>query len=175
MLYFAYGSNMSVLRLHARVSSANPLDTAMLTGHSLQFHKVGKDASGKCDAHETGVFSDKVIGIIYELDDRDKSLLDGIEGLGCGYDEKEVTIVASDGQQLKAMVYVATHIDPSLKPYHWYKEHVLRGAKEHNLPPDYIQAIDAIQSVPDPDGDRHNHEISIYLQGKTIDECYLET
>jgi hypothetical protein len=103
------------------------------------------------------------MGTVYELDTGDKSLLDRIEDLGNGYDEKEVVIVTSDGQKLEAMIYVARNIDPFLKPYHWYKEHVLRGAKENDLPTDYIQAISAIESVPDPDMGRHARETSIYL------------
>jgi hypothetical protein len=34
--------------------------------------------------------------------------------------------------------YFATHIDSSLKPYHWYKEHVLRGVKENGFPVDCL-------------------------------------
>jgi len=37
------------------------------------------------------------------------------------------------------ITYFATDIEKSVIPYHWYKQHVLRGALEHNLPRDYIK------------------------------------
>jgi hypothetical protein len=49
-----------------------------------------------------------------------------------------------------------------MKPFHWYKEHVVRGAKEHNLPAEYIKTIEAVESVPDPDPKNHGKELSIY-------------
>ena len=45
-------------------------------------------------------------------------------------------------------MYFANEIDPKKKPYHWYKEQVVQGAKEHGLPEGYIKKIlptDAIQ------------------------------
>ncbi|WP_372836144.1 SufD family Fe-S cluster assembly protein, partial [Pontibacterium sp.] len=45
MYYFAYGSNMSLKRLQARVPSAMPLCSATLTRYQLRFHKSGKDLS----------------------------------------------------------------------------------------------------------------------------------
>lgn len=53
MKYFAYGSNMSLLRLWQRVPSAVRIGVFTLQGHQLRFHKLGKDGSGKCDAYQT--------------------------------------------------------------------------------------------------------------------------
>ena len=39
---------------------------------------------------------------------------------------------------------------------------MLRGAREHGLPEDYITAIEEIQAVPDSDQCRHEKELSIY-------------
>lgn len=47
--YFAYGSNMSFKRLKKRVKSAKPKGRGVLRCHRLEFHKVSKDRSGKCD------------------------------------------------------------------------------------------------------------------------------
>ena len=49
LLYFAYGSNMSSVRLRARVNSAQPLGVARLPGHRLRWHMHSLDGSGKCD------------------------------------------------------------------------------------------------------------------------------
>jgi hypothetical protein len=53
-------------------------------------------------------------------------------------------------------------LDPALQPYHWYKEHVLRGAVENHLAAAYIQAIEEISSIVDPDRKRDASELLIY-------------
>ena len=92
----------------------------------------------------------------------EKLELDGWEGLNKGYQERTVSVYTPNGEILEAVMYFATHIGSSLKPYGWYKEHVLRGAREHGLPEKYIAAIQDIKAVPDPDQRRHVKELSIY-------------
>lgn len=162
MLYFSYGSNMSSLRLRARASSARFIDTAILHGHELRFHKKSLDGSAKCDAYETENTDDYVIGVVFEIAVSDKPVLDRYEGLGYGYEEKTVSLQTPANGNVIAHTYYATHIDPSLSPYHWYKHHVVSGAKEHKLPLKYVQGIDMVASITDPEPDRHELEMSIY-------------
>ncbi len=165
MLYFAYGSNMSSKRLRSRVSSAKMQCIATLTEHQLQFHKRSKkDGSGKCDAFYTGHSTDRVMGIVFEMEAKDKGPLDEAEGLGKGYEEKTVTVKDSSGGSIQAFTYYATDIDPFVKPYHWYKNHVLIGAREHQLPTDYIQLIESVESIDDPLPNRHERELQIYKE-----------
>lgn len=162
LLYFAYGSNMSTPRLIARTPSAKALFVARLDNHKLQFHKRSHDGSGKCDIEITNNPVDVVHGVIFELILSEKIILDKIEGLGNGYDEMTVSVSTHQGESITAVCYSATDIDPSLKPYHWYKEHVLRGAREHGLPGEYIQAIGAVESIADPEPENHEKELLIY-------------
>jgi gamma-glutamylcyclotransferase len=162
ILYFAYGSNMSTRRLVARVPSARAVAVAMLRGHRLAFHKIGKDGSAKCDVANTGDSNDVVYGVVFALPLSEKAMLDGIEGLGYGYAEKEIVVLSESGEEFKAVTYYATNIDDMLIPVDWYVEHVLRGAREHGLPPDYISGIEAIESTPDPEN--YKNEMAIYLQ-----------
>ncbi len=162
--YFAYGSNMATHRLLQRLPGARHIDIGILTRHQLSFRK--KDDAGlsaKCDIELTGDAGDEVIGIIYNISNADKQTLDQIEGLGRGYDEKLVEIRTPLGQVLSAVTYYAIEIDHSLIPYHWYKQHVLRGAIEHGLPVEYISKIESIESQEDPDQQRSHRELSIYL------------
>ncbi len=164
MLYFSYGSNMSRKRLSDRVQSARFIAVAMLSKHELKFHKISKkDGSGKCDISETGNPDDIVIGVAYDIDESEKPELDKKEGLHYGYEEKTVEVTSVEGELLSAITYYAKNIDSSLKPYHWYKEHVVRGAKENGLPEHYIQIISSIESMDDPNLDRHEEEIKIYF------------
>ena len=162
LLYFAYGSNMSTRRLASRVASARAIAVARLPAHALRFHKQGRDGSAKCDACYTGSERDVVHGVVFGIAVDEKPLLDEQEGLGNGYEEKTARVTGVQGEHLQVVTYVATRIDASLRPLHWYKEHVLRGAVEHRLPEDYIAAIRAIESCADPDPGNHDHELSIY-------------
>ncbi|PXX92397.1 hypothetical protein DIT71_04145 [Marinobacter vulgaris] len=163
MFCFCYGSNMSQRRLQARVPSARFVTVAQLHAHRLRFHKAAMDGSAKCDAAETEDPQDRVIGVVYEIADNEKPDLDRHEALGRGYDEKHVELVTGEGY-LRAWMYFATRINTSLKPFHWYKDHVLIGARENGLPADYIAQIEAVESINDPRYKRHERELAIYGQ-----------
>lgn len=152
---------MSSRRLIDRVPSATFISIAKLKEHRLQFHKKSKDGSGKCNAEYTSNPNDCVIGVVLEISASEKDALDRKEGLG--YEDKTVSVLMENGEQIEVVTYYATKIDATLKPYHWYKEHVLRGAKENNLPTVYISMIEKTESLPDPKPDRHKQELSIYL------------
>lgn len=163
MYYFAYGSNMSIKRLRSRARSASKVGIGFLEMHLLKFHKVGRiDGSAKCDACETGVPGHRVHGVVFDIAGRDKPVLAREEGVGCGYAEKVVSIMLNDGTTIEAFTYYATIIDPALRPFDWYAEHVIIGARESELPEDYIQYIESIECDKDPDDERRERELSIY-------------
>ena len=162
MHYFAYGSNMSLQRLRARVPSAQPLGTYRLQAHELRFHKVGRDGSGKCDAFHTSDPEHIVMGVLFDIDQFEKAHLDQVEGVGAGYAEKQVYLLGTRGPEVVAFTYVATRIDCFLKPFTWYKHHVLTGARESLLPGEYIRAIERVESVRDRDKVREAAEYAIH-------------
>ena len=141
-LYFAYGSNMSSERLRARTPSAISVGRARLPDHVLRWHKLGRDGSGKCDIEPTDACGETVWGVLYQVDLADKEALDAVEGLGVGYDEYAVR-VQTDNDVRDALAYKGRpdKVDPDLRPRAWYKAHVLRGAREHELPAAYIDRI----------------------------------
>ena len=161
MLCFTYGSNMSRARLQARVPSARFMGVATLKKHRLRFHKKANDGSAKCDAEKTGNPQDQVIGVIYEIADDEKPDLDRHEALGFGYEQKLVELETAWGHA-QAWMYYATRLSSTLKPYDWYKKHVLVGARENGLPADYIAGIEAIEARDDPDTGRSQRELAIY-------------
>lgn len=109
--------------------------------------------SGKCDVEATARKGDFVWGVLFELDAADKPTLDRAEGLGNGYVEQRVEI-ATDRGSVKALAYIATAKDSSVRPYHWYKALVIAGAREHGLPREYVQLLEDVPSVADPDHER---------------------
>jgi putative ATP-dependent endonuclease of OLD family len=154
---FAYGSNMSSTRLRARVPSARVIGRAALHGYQLVWDKVGTDGSGKCDVVASGAPDAVVHGVVYAIAQSEKPALDRAEGLGNGYDERQV-VIEVNGTPHVATMYYATRKDAALKPYSWYKAHVLAGASEHELPPAYITALEAAEAMQDPDASRHELE-----------------
>lgn len=163
MLYFSYGSNMSSRRLRQRVPSARFVTVATLHQHELRFHKMGTDGSGKCDAHQTDNGMHAVMGVVFDIDSAEKAALDKIEGVGCGYETKATKVIATSGAGIEAFTYYATAIDSELKPYAWYKQHVILGAQEHALPAGYIdECIAAIETVVDLQLERQMRELAIY-------------
>ena len=155
MYYFAYGSNMPTERFRDRVPSCKFITVAVLKSHILRFHKRSrKDGSGKCNAYYTGTESDEVIGVVFDIEPTERAALDIVEGLGRGYHEKTVCVETTDGV-IRAFMYEAdnTAIDDALKPFTWYKKLVVQGAREHGLPEDYIQQIEAVPADGDPGGE----------------------
>ena len=152
---FAYGSNMLTDRIRKRCPSAYALGVAELHGYELQWHKRSQDGSGKCDVVKANTPSAIVYGVLYEMPMSEKPALDAAEGLGKGYDEKNAE-VSFKGATRTISVYYATDIDPTLKPYTWYKAFVVAGAKEHEIPATYIERLVATDAMEDPNPERHN-------------------
>ena len=161
MLYFAYGSNLSIQRLHQRIDAAF-LFQAYLTHHDLRFHKVGQDGSAKCDVYETGLKEDRTYGVVYRVSLHQRSILDRYEGLGQGYDLKSVEVNNLNCEAISVQTYVATDIDPGMMPFCWYRHHVIHGATDFKLPFEYCRKLQQIQCVVDSNQKRHRLEMSVY-------------
>ena len=156
MQYFAYGSNLSTRRLRdpARAPSAVALGVASAPGFVMRFHKIGTDGSGKCTLIPTGDDADAVYGVLYEFADSDADGVDREEGVHLGgYARCSVRLRLPNGDTSEAMTYIAgePYIDPVCLPFDWYRDLVVAGAREHRLPPAYIQELERTPAVPDPD------------------------
>ncbi len=160
--YFAFGSNLSSARLLQRLPLAEIHGVATLAGHRLCWRKNDRGQSGKCDIHPTGERADRVYGVVYRVSIDDRFTLDEIESHGFGYERREVAVRTLAGRELDAFTYYALDIDHSQQPFHWYKEHVLRGALEHDFPLHYVEEIRATPSIDDHDLERARRELSIY-------------
>jgi len=160
-LTFAYGSNMLTSRLRDRCPSAEAQGVATLHGYELHWHKHSIDGSGKCDVVRVDDAAAVVYGVLFSIARSEKSDLDRAEGLGRGYDEKQVDVSCCKGATHRAQLYVATKQDRLLKPYTWYKAMVVAGAREHGLPPDYMAQLEAVPAVEDADAERHTKNMEL--------------
>lgn len=164
MLIFAYGSNMNINRLTLRVPSAKKVANVFLTGYKLVCNKVSKkDGSAKANIEKSDIATDIVWGILFEIDSNEKPLLDIAEGLGKGYNEDCLTFADETDLKYVAQVYIAdsNSINNSLVAYDWYREFIITGAIQNQLPADYILQLQSIPFIPDPDEERRIKHFSI--------------
>lgn len=167
--YFAYGSNMSVKRIQARVPSAQKMGVYFITEHQLNFAMHGFDDSGKCDAHHTQNPNHKVYGVVYKMDARERYLLDIAENVAeGGYAIKNCLLQHESQPAIQGFLYYAKRLQQHLKPYDWYKHHVHFGAQEAGLPQAYIaQYIEAVDAIEDADHSRKQQQLAIYDEQPT--------
>ena len=147
-------------RIELRLGGCELTGVVTLSGYALRFHKRGRDGSGKCNAHQTGLSTDSLYGVVYRLTSVQRDMLDEFEGPG--YTSENVSVRSRSGL-LTAYAYVARseHVEANLQPFGWYKSIVLAGARAYALPAHYIENIAAVASLPDPDPDRHSHHLAM--------------
>lgn len=144
--YFAYGSNMSSDHLRSRIASTEIIGPAFVKDWRMVFNKRSKDGSGKANLVESP--GDITWGVLYEINSSDKNRLDEIEG---GYESVYIQAQQPDGNIIEALTYVSKKLTNDTRPYSWYKELVLSGAREHNLPQDYIAYLEGFPVKPGND------------------------
>jgi AIG2-like family len=162
----AYGSNMLMARMIARAPCACLLGPAILERFSMRWNKRSKDGPGKCSIEETGHGEDVVWGVLYALVREHKKKLDDFEGLGRGYGERVVTVIAH-GRPLRVSAYYATSVDLNVRPYDWYRDLVVAGAREHGLPPEYIKMLETVPVIEDLDERRAVREREVLRACRT--------
>lgn len=161
MRYAAYGSNLHPLRLGKRVPSAKFVAATTLPGWNLEFHKRGRDGSGKCNIVAA---EQSVLFALFDIDANDRPMLDAAEGLNLGY--QEMTIDAGDFGRCFCYVASNTHIDDKLKPFSWYKELVIVGLEHHQASTEYLHRVRSIEHITDDDGTRHCENMAIVAKAR---------
>jgi gamma-glutamylcyclotransferase len=152
---------MSAPRLADRINSFRHMVNSYLDGYQLTFDKVSKDGSGKCDCKCTGEPANRVWGVLFAIDAGSLAALDKYEDAGRTYERQGIQVSTGQGV-VAAVTYFATKTEPGLTPYHWYKYHVLYGARAAQLPPDYIAAIERVAAKEDLDAVRTAENLAVY-------------
>ncbi|AOT09617.1 gamma-glutamylcyclotransferase family protein [Pseudoalteromonas luteoviolacea] len=158
-LYFAYGSNLSSLRLKARLPHVRLVGSAILYGYRLTFDMLSTDGSAKCNIVQ-GAHEDIVYGAVYALTQSEISRLDAIEG--ARYARVQLDVAMHSANTAAVYCYVANTFVSNELPFEWYTNHVLVGAQEHGFPEFYIENIRAQKSTKDVDKSKHASELDIY-------------
>ena len=151
MLYFAYGSNLDPVQIAERCPGHRVVGLAVLPDHRLVFPRFSADWGGGV-ASVALAHGERVWGVLYELTDSDLASLDGYEGWRAAGDQHNhydretvmVELVRPDDtsvpRRLRVVTYVARISNPTA-PSRRYLETILRGARHHRLPEDYVERL----------------------------------
>jgi gamma-glutamylcyclotransferase len=153
--YFAFGSNMLTERLRARCPSAHPIGTGYAQGYRVRFSKRSDDGSGK--ATLVWAAGHNAFGVLFTIAATDVAALDKAEGKGYRRDDVFEISHFPMGHRLTAATYHArpAAIHEGLRPYDWYLDLIVAGARQHELPQEYVEMLSAFPAQTDPDPRRH--------------------
>lgn len=130
--------------MHGRVASARTLGAHLLEGFRFTLDKPGRDGSAK--ANLCPQIGGHVWGTVYRLDSADWAKLDACEP---GYARLRVRLRAGDTER-EAGAYRSTHSCDDPVAFQWYKRLIVEGAREHALPSEWIEFLEALPARPDP-------------------------
>lgn len=155
MFTFAYGSNMDSEQMTDRCPSERKVCIAKMGGHRLAFTRTSKKWNGGV-ADVLPSAGDEVWGVVYELSAGDLRRLDEYEGYKEGRPEsknaynRQERVVLREGDTanaLTAWVYLATPQPGTHRPSLEYLRHIIKGAKENELPAPYLSKLEHLEKV----------------------------
>jgi gamma-glutamylcyclotransferase (GGCT)/AIG2-like uncharacterized protein YtfP len=157
VLYYAYGSNLDPVQMIERCPDAHVVGLGALHDHRLAFPRFSSGweggTAGVVPAHGATVW-----GVLFEVNEKGLLDLDRYEGCrGPGdpdnaYDREQLTVELTrpdDGsipRRVRAWAYVAREANPS-PPSRRYLDTILRGARHHRLPEEYVAALAATEAA----------------------------
>jgi cation transport regulator ChaC len=148
--YFAYGSNMDpdtfVGRRRMRPLDAHP---TVLDGWALCFDlPVGPGERAVANLRPDGAAT--TWGVAYRIPEHDCERLDRSEGVDHGfYVRRDVAVRTAAGLVVGAFTYESAHRVPARKPSARYLGLLLRGARHHGLPAEWIAYLEALELAID--------------------------
>ena len=144
--YFAYGSNLHIEQKASRTGAIRASVRCRLPGHRFAFNKRAASGGGVY-ANVIPDRSATVWGAAYLCNQAAIAALDRYEGVSGGhYRHQAVEVVTDGGKVLQAITYVAgdEFICPAGRPRADYLHTILAGARDHELPWEYIGFVDRL-------------------------------
>lgn len=154
MFYFAFGSHLDPDTMRRDCPRHRVVGLAYLPDHTLGFPRYSPQWAGGVASPQLA-HGRSVWGVIHDLDDDDVAALDRVQGWIAPHDQhnlcdRDLAAVEltrpDDGsipRRVRALVYTARPYNPS-PPAPGYMEALLRGARHHGLPEEYIEELAAI-------------------------------
>ena len=155
ILYFAYGSNLSLEQMRERIGSK----PKVISGAYLENHRLGFTIYSKLTwkggvADIVPEAGSKVWGAIYELTEKQLDKIDPCEGYKKDRDPKknfynrlQVEVVDKKGVKQPCLTYQAEVGDEKKRKYLYhrpsekYREVIRKGGEEHGLPKEFFDHL----------------------------------
>ncbi|MAQ13178.1 MAG: hypothetical protein CMN30_00055 [Sandaracinus sp.] len=143
MRYFGYGSNLDLedlrrycARRDLALGRFEAVGPAWLPDHALAFHYYSHGRGGGA-LDVVPARGSAVPGVLFEVDEGARRVLDLKEGAGSRYEVREVTVLREDGSAERAFTYMVLpefregrHVEPTTE----YVSIVRRGLEAHGMP-----------------------------------------
>ncbi|MBT3970848.1 MAG: gamma-glutamylcyclotransferase [Euryarchaeota archaeon] len=149
ILHFAYGSNMDLNRLDKRIGNVSSTQRACLSGFRFEFNKL----SYRLNTVYANIMLDldsTVWGVLMNITQQQLDKLDISEGVENGhYRQEKVIVVTDDDVEHEAITYFAEErwVKDGMKPTETYRNYVITGSNEFDLPQEYIERIKKIANI----------------------------
>ena len=147
--YFAYGSNLDPgTFLGRRRMRPGDARRAVLPGWALVFDlPVGRGE--RAVANVVPRTGSRVHGVAWRIDPGQAAWLDRTEGVPRGYYLRAEVTVFSGGAPLRAFTYASGRGIPGRRPSRRYLNLILRGARHHALPEEWIAWLRGLELAVD--------------------------
>ena len=146
MFYFAYGSNMERFQLKRLCPKAKFVAAATLADYELTFSGNSPMwGGGIADIRERP--GKTVEGVLWEISEADRKVLDEYEGYPTLYLNKEIQVRTRAGKAFTAFAYVMANPGREIAPSKRYKQLLISGAEEHGLSDEYIDFLETIRPL----------------------------
>ena len=150
--YFGYGSNLLQERIKLSNKSAEFVGTGVVTDYKLGFYRYSDRWKG-ATATIDNIKGEQVIGCVWTMLESDLENIDAQEGVPQNvyrpiYLDIKMLNPSSinDSQTLNCRSYQIVDTSSPGEPSDAYKNVIISGAEQNNLPSDYIQKLKNIKS-----------------------------
>ena len=157
--YFAYGSNMArSIFLETRRMQPLATHSAWLDDHRLCFN-IPAGPGERAVANLMQEAGARTYGVIYQLHAADFERLDGTEGVSFGlYQRVPVTVLTVQHGPVDAWTYQSSVMTDGRKPSQRYIQLLLDGARENDLPLEYVEYLQSLELAVDERLARDRHD-----------------
>ena len=125
--------------------NAKYLSKARLNNYKLDFTRFSKERQcGVGDVVEAKGFV--VWGVLYDVPQNEVPKIDKKEDAPRAYKRKSVQVVLANGMIREAMTYMVREKVGTVPPRKEYLDLYLKGAREHELPEEYIEFLKRIRT-----------------------------
>ena len=139
-LYFAYGANLSSVRLEKNHLNFNIIGAANAVDYQIEF-SMPCEYKGKGYASLRYQGKAETWGILIEVDSLSLAMLDILEWVPFGAYHREKIGILSGSKSLKAWAYIADNPVQGLKAPKKYRDAIVRESKRLKFPQPYIDKV----------------------------------